>query len=271
MPPVTFSATYLLLHQEGCLISSSLTTGLTQLQVSNVHNKGAFYSSLFNISIGLERLLKACVIMDHMLNNQLAVPTKNALKTYGHSIHDLYETCGRIATTRNVQLDARAQLDGPTQEILQLMDDFAKTTRYYNLDSLSQAQPGIDPLVHWDRLITAVLNTDVSPRRINAAIAEATYVSERIQGITDTIMQGMDQSALTTHQALSIPSLQRLAIPYIILRIIKMLTQLRTLISELSHQAYFLPGSSPPFPQMQEFLEWVWDDKAYVLRKRRWP
>lgn len=209
--------------------------------------------------------------MDHMLQNELAVPTKTALKTYGHSIQDLYDTCAKIATKRNVQLEFRTQLDSPAQEILQLLDDFAKTTRYYNLDSLSQAQSGIDPLVHWDRLISVVLKSDFSTKKINTAIAEANYVAERIQGITATVMPGMDQSALTTQKALIIPSLQRLAIPYIVLRLMKMLTELRALISELSHQAYSLPVNCPPFPQMQDFLEWVWDDRKYVLRKRRWP
>ena len=49
------------------------------------------------------------------------------------------------------------------------------------------------------------------------------------------------------------------------------------LVKDLSFQimpgeAYGLVGVSvPPFPQMQEFLEWLWNDRQYVLRKKKWP
>jgi hypothetical protein len=46
-----------------------------------------------------------------------------------------------------------------------------------------------------------------------------------------------------------------------------MLSPIRDLISKLSGLAYGF--SQPPFPQMQEFLEWIWDDRQHVLRKRR--
>ena len=78
-----FPESFLLLQQEGYLISSCLSNGLTELRAANVHNKGAFYSSLFNISVGTERLLKAIIIIDHMLRNDLAPPTRRELKGYG--------------------------------------------------------------------------------------------------------------------------------------------------------------------------------------------
>jgi hypothetical protein len=49
------------------------------------------------------------------------------------------------------------------------------------------------------------------------------------------------------------------------------LSPIRDLISDLSQKAYTLRLPVPPFPQMQEFLDWISDDQAYVLRKRRWP
>ncbi len=47
------------------------------------------------------------------------------------------------------------------------------------------------------------------------------------------------------------------------------LSPIRDLISELSRLAYGFDVA--PFPQMQEFLEWIYDDRQYVLRKRKWP
>ena len=92
-----FPASFLLLQQEGYLIRGCLTTGLTQLRGANVHNKGAFYTALFNLSVGSERLLKAIIIIDYMVKNNLAVPSKKQLKTYGHDILELYDSCLAIS------------------------------------------------------------------------------------------------------------------------------------------------------------------------------
>jgi len=50
-----YPPSFLLLQQEGYLISSCLALGLTELRVANVHNKGAFYSSLLNISYHFQK------------------------------------------------------------------------------------------------------------------------------------------------------------------------------------------------------------------------
>ena len=57
------SPSYIWLEQEGYLISSCLSMGLTELRKADVYNKGAFYSSFFNLSVGLERLLKSIIIL----------------------------------------------------------------------------------------------------------------------------------------------------------------------------------------------------------------
>ena len=103
----TFPTSFFLLQQEGYLISSCLGIGLTNLRSAHVHNKGAFYSALFNLSVGFERLMKALVIIEHMLNNDLSVPTKKQLKAYGHNIIDLYDCCASIAVSRGCDFPSR--------------------------------------------------------------------------------------------------------------------------------------------------------------------
>lgn len=266
-----FPASYLLLQQEGYLISSCLATGLTELRSAHVHNKGAFYSALFNLSVGIERLLKAIVIIDHMLNNNLSVPSKRQLKAYGHNIVELYDTCVSIAGKRSVPLAGRGALDSTDQEILGLLSDFAQTTRYHNLDALSSSHNGKDPLSHWGEIMVAILGRDVPQRQREKVLAQAKIVAESINDITLTIMQGLDQRSLSTEEALALPGLHDQAVKYAVLRIVTMLAPVRKLISELSHQVYGLNAQMPPFPQMQEFLEWLWDDRQYVLRKKKWP
>lgn len=266
-----FPPSFLFLQQEGYLISSCLCIGLTELRGANVHNKGAFYSSLLNLSTGFERLLKAIIIIDHMLNNNLSAPTKKQLQSYGHNIIDLYDTCENIANTRDTSIPNRTQLNEINQELLALLSDFARTTRYHNLDSLSSSHNGIDPLTHWGKIIFAILNQDVAQNQKQKILHKANIVASAIDDISITLMHGLDKQQLSTLEAFSLPDLHEQAVKFAVLRLINILTPIRNLISLVSLEAYSLGLPAPPFPQMQEFLTWLWDDRQYVLRKKKWP
>lgn len=265
-----FPPSFLLLQQEGHLISSCLATGLTQLRSANVHNKGAFYSALFNLSVGMERLLKAIIIIDFMLKNQQSVPTKKQLRSYGHGITKLYDECVKISANHGNQLPARTLLGDVNQELLEILSNFAQTTRYHNLDALSGQQIGVDPLEHWNKIVLLILQQDVSETKRNKILGQAEMLADAIGDISLTIMQGLDKTSLSTEKALALPGLHDQAVKYAVLHLITMLSTIRDLIGELSHLAYGL-NIPPPFPQMQEFLNWIWDDRQYVLRKKKWP
>jgi hypothetical protein len=265
-----FSPTFLLLQQEGHLIRSCLATGLTELRAAHVHNKGAFYSSLFNLSVGFERLLKSIVILDHMIKHELAAPTRKQLKTYGHDIRQLYDRAVSISAERNIDVPAQGQLHEIDNELIALLSEFAQTTRYHNLDGLSFSQKKEDPLAHWNRIILLILERDVTKRQREKVLMAAIAIADSIRGVTATIMQGLDQAPISTTEALALPGLHQQAAKFAVLRMINLLSPLRDLISSLSHESYKYGGSNP-IPQMQEFLEWVYPNREYVLRKRKWP
>lgn len=266
-----FPASFILLQQEGHLISSCLTMGLTQLRSADVHNKGAFYSALFNLSIGFERLLKATVIIDHMLKHHLAVPTRKELKGYGHDIEELYTTCAMIPYDKGMTLPPLAQLNPITRELLALLSAFAKATRYHNLDALSASEAGRDPLIHLNDILESILLVDVSEATRIRISKHASATSKAIADNAFTIMQGLDGELLTTSQALLLPRLHEQATKHAVLYMVDFLSPVRDLLSSLCHNGYGSGGSAPPFPQMHEFLQWVNDDRGYVLRKKKWP
>ena len=262
---------FMLLQQEGYLLSRCLSIGLTELRNARVQNQGAFYTALFNLSVGTERLLKSIIIIDHMINNNLDVPSKKEIKQYGHNITELYDACEKISGSRNTPIIERNQLDLVDNEILNLLSDFARITRYHNLDALSSSQVREDPLSQWNKILLAILDKDVSKSQKEKILSQARMIASSIDDVTFTFMYGLDQSPITTEQALLSPRLHEQATRYIILRLVKILIRLRDLIEELSSMSYISGSSQPPFPQMQEFLEWLWDDRQFVLRKKKWP
>lgn len=56
---------------------SSLLGGLTSLRNANIDEvyRGLFYSGLFELTTGFERLMKIVLILDHQLKNNLKNPT----------------------------------------------------------------------------------------------------------------------------------------------------------------------------------------------------
>ena len=128
------------------------------------------------------------------------------------------------------------------------MSNFAQTTRYHNLDALSAAKVGKDPLAHWDEIIHAILIKDVPRKRQMHIIAVGSAIAAAIDSSTSTIMQSLDQHDLSTEQALVLPGLHDQASKYAILRLIVLLAPIRSLISDISHKAYPLGVSRPPFP-----------------------
>jgi hypothetical protein len=267
----TFSNSFLLLQQEGHFIKACLTTGLSELRKAHVQNKGAFYVALLNLSVGLERLMKALFIMDFMTKKNLAVPSTKELKAYGHDLLELYGACVTLSSAENGKVLPVAGLDEISENILSLLSSFAQTTRYHNLDALSTNQPGKDPLAHWNEILLKILAKDASKAKLTKVSASAKAVSDVISPSTITMMQGLDKANLTTEQALALPAMHEEAAKHAILYIVRILSPLRDLMSKVSHKAYFLGCKQAPFPEMQEFLEWVSDDPAYVLRKRSWP
>ncbi len=204
-----------------------------------------------------------------MLNNGLLAPTKNQLKNYGHNIIELYDECVKISISNKGELPNRRSLNNTNQKLLELLSDFAQTTRYHNLDALSTQQAGKDPLEHWGEIMLLILEQDVTKQQRGKILKTARMVVSNIDDMTMTIMQGLNKQPLTTEEALALPGLHDQAVRYAVLHLMNILSPIRDLISEISRLAYGFDVA--PFPQMQEFLEWIYDDRQYVLRKRKWP
>lgn len=269
----TFSSSYLLLAQEGYLIRSCLTLGLTELRKANVGNKGAFYSALFNLSVGIERLLKVVIIIDHMLENKLSVLSTKELKKYGHNLIDLHNSVIAIANRKDIEIPNLSSLDAIDQDLLNLLSEFAKITRYHNLDALSKTPANQNaPLASWNEILNKVLDKDVPEKRRVRILNESAYISVMLKENSRVLMNGLDKRPLTIEDVVALPTLHDLAVKYVILRLVNILFPFKNLIKHLCDESckYSADFSYPPISMLQEFLTWLCNDKQYVLKKKKW-
>lgn len=135
---------YRYLEQEAQLSQSLITSGLQEIANADFYDysKGKFYGGAFQLSIGLERLFKLTVTLDHMLKNSFQAPTNKQLKSYGHNLVDLYQKQIELLDKEHDDIFAPESWEYQTIEIL---SEFAKDTRYHNLNRIHDASQNLEP------------------------------------------------------------------------------------------------------------------------------
>jgi hypothetical protein len=271
---MSFSATFVLLQQEAFLASGSLAAGLSALRNATFPDKAAFYSGFFNTSIAFERVMKLVVIADHMLQHSFAVPSKADLKNYGHDLVALYASSVAAAARVRVKNVVTPKPGSIEEQILAFLSEFAKFSRYYNLDALGAVPTAYgDPLARWDEIIEDVLSHDVPKAKIKAQQTEAEAMHDLMASNTLAIQHGMDGKRLPLRQVFSLPGKHILAAPYVMVRVFRLLTPLLETVSELGERAFYGSprNTGPHVPLFGEFFVHFGGSDAEIRRKKRWP
>lgn len=125
------------LLREGAIAAQLLGTGITTLRKADTAHSGLLVSAFFNFSIGLERIGKLVVIMDHYVTSKWKFPDETKLRGLHHDLEALFAAVHEISN-RRFQASQRNPIpnDPIHQAILCTLSEFARITRYQNLDYL---------------------------------------------------------------------------------------------------------------------------------------
>ncbi|CAK2847129.1 conserved hypothetical protein [Vibrio crassostreae] len=266
-----FSRNYRLLTQEGHLTMSSLLGGLNSLRNANIDeiHRGLFYSGLFELATGFERLMKIVLILDHQLKNHLKNPTNKELKAFGHNIKDLFEKCSLLPQAYGLRQEL--SLDDKQTKIVSTLTEFAKGSRYYNLDVLTEHNKNEDPISLWLSVIDDhiwILRSDVRTKLQNDAI----QVIER-SGMASSWQQNVDGEWMTMLDFYYLMFATEKANPHVVWSVIDILRPLYGLLRHQCHELhelYALKGKENEIPYMYEFFPFFLTPKSSVLRKKQW-
>jgi hypothetical protein len=128
----------------------------------SVHPTGFYNQAFFNISIGFERLLKLIFLIEYRLTHAGTFPSEEDLRSrFGHDLKRLFEEA--IAIRQRLQdKGQRFQWELADEDlairIVNFLAEFARATRYYNLDYLVGARRiGRDPLDAWAKDVASYL------------------------------------------------------------------------------------------------------------------
>lgn len=268
--PDDFADSFRPLQQEGALFRSCLCSGFATLRHANPGDKGSYYSAFFQLSIGIERMMKLVFIIRHMAEHDLNTPTAADLKALGHDLRGIYRALGLDLPQGGVESSSSVH-----SQILDFLTEFAKSTRYHNLDTLANGKRTRDPLDEFNRIFIRVVSDDVDRRLLQNLSEEAQWAAEALHNHVGVIGHGLDGSLISLPNALMLGPLHEAGIPLVIWKIYEILAPVRDaldLATDHPHQTNRrVLGAKAAVPFMNDFQDFLWNDRQGVLVRDEWP
>lgn len=266
-----YGVLYRTLQQEGHVIRSCLAIGLTELRNANLNEKGRYYSAFFQLAIGIERLAKLALILDHMAQNGLQAPGQ----VNGHDLQTLVSKVSTLTTARGYALSSPFPTDPLCKRVLAFLSDFATGMRYANLDALASGKQKRDPLSEWNEILQDTAATKVSEATKYQISTLSAAIAQDLEGRARVVASDLASKPLTLCTAFSEPSILDSASKYLVWEIFTLLVPLRDAVVEAGDAADAIAVTVDPdgdrVPALREFFDFIQLNRKIVFRKKRWP
>jgi hypothetical protein len=159
-------------------------------------------------------------------------------------------------------------------EILQFLSYFARTARYYNLNSMTQSENGSDPLSTYHRIFNRILANDVPKKKLQRITGESIELTRIMQPVTSVIGFNFERNLMSLNEQIVQSQLQHNCAGYVVVRLYKILKPLSNILASAGHSAQAISNrtsSQAQIPNMIEFFyPWIGIESKNLLSKRRW-
>lgn len=261
-----------MMSQEGNLAQHSLLSGIEAIGKLNYDKTGTFYAAFFQLSVGLERLMKIVVIIDHKSKNNLKNPSGKQIRNLGHDLVVAYEICKQLAADRGRGMAEWHESGSVEYKVLRHLSQFAKGARYYNLDSFSEQQNFDDPIVQWASIHHEIANQNISYIKQQKINGLALAHCDKFQ------MFGFERSITgeyrTQVDCTFMYELYRRANKYCIWTIVKILKPFYFLLRDICNEIREIESGMKidhyTVPDMHEFFPFMLFDRSTSTRRQRW-
>lgn len=262
--------TFRALIREATFTKEVLGAGATQIRKANYAAHGVYAQAFAALSVGLERIGKLCLILDHYIDNNGRFSNFNYLKNQvGHKLELLQSKGGEIAERRNVEFRFLSSLNHPLHSaILRVLHAYADGDRYSNINILIGARQQDDPIAAWFTLVdTPIFESLVSRQKKerivkNAALGQGAmpFTSFHTAETGEVIERYGEASFRTGMYEVVAPFRQ-----FYVLQIIRYWVEL---LCELGSQAQSLGRQEIPF--FGEIFGGFYNDDTYFKSRKTW-
>lgn len=241
------------------IITHLIGSGLTTIRKADFVQHGKFGSSFFELTLGIERICKIIIIRKFQRTNNGEFPTNKYIRNFSHSITDL------ISEVFNGYESKFIGNDEIIDEMISFFSEFAKTIRYYNLDSITKdVDSKNDPMKLWaiiqDKIVKRHYKkkdfTEFEKKIITGLDIHSTFMFHDMEGnlinnASDFYEKG---KTLETIQSYSVYYIHQ-----IIVDIVRIINE--------EEQKYYV------YPVMTEFFPYYHETsfkKQQILKKKKW-
>lgn len=264
-------------RQEAQLVRHLLGSGATALGRANyADKKGEYYTAFFALSVGIERLCKLILLVDHATENGGQMPSQSVVRRYGHHLKQLIDTVDSVATHRSIDPDHRRPVESTVSAIISNLDAFADAGRgrYANFEALGDPNlTSHEPIGKWWTEVAEPIlgqhyrgtktqtRVDSNAQLIDLLIGDFTLVhhtSETREMVTDvaTASRRTGQTAIVQKWA-----------RYYTLTLIRWLS---AVYKEMAHKAVYEKGHDAFFGSWEFFYTFLVDD-SFLRTRKNWP
>jgi hypothetical protein len=276
---IAADAKFIALNREAELAKRVTCSGLSALRNASPARPGVYYDAFFGISIGLERLAKLVWLVDECIARGGSFPSDNDLRGLGHDILALIGKASAIRSNRlgrqsSISTNSHSTLpsDKITSLIMEFLSEFAKATRYFNVDFMvggKSVQIG-DPIKIWHRRVgTAILaSPQIGAKRQRwhaSATSRASALSPAIVLATasdGTPMNDVTTLLLSEYEANEINKQAQ----WKVLGIVRFLSLLLIDVGEAANE-----GGYAFVPDFRDHFCFFCGDDAIIRRYKVWP
>jgi hypothetical protein len=274
MTSMTFSQEWRALNREAQLAGQQISTGVTALGHATHAELGLYTEAFFGLSIGLERLAKLIVVTDHAIHNSGTFPTNDDLRKTGHDILLLVSRCDVLSREYRAGKEySERPNDSIHQGIIETLSEFAKLSRYYNLDLLVQGKSAhlLEPIqAWWQRVGEPILFRHYSNRQREKDKLEAEIGTALVSASSAVIHSNETGASINNiDELIRHGRATRVVQKYGCLYTLQVVRWMSFLISDLSHVGAYEKRIEPLLGIDEPFLMFRMDDK-YLKTRLRW-
>lgn len=263
------------LLQECYLTQSSMLSGIEFLTKANIYDNkdGLFYSSFFNLSIGIERFLKIALVSEYMYTNNFQKPNAKFLENKGHNLIKLFNSCAEIGSKYEIQISP-LDIEHQAYELFNFLSSYANKTRYQNLNKLTNKYEKYDkhPIQSWAEISENYLRKHVKNERIESELLR--HYNKYPYAIGFTNYLDFSGHPLMQIDLLMFQYIVQRSKPYILNDLIQTLKPIYNILDKISFDCNNGPNadlsSLVKLPYYGELFPFFYADLQLLKRTKNW-
>jgi hypothetical protein len=262
------------LAQESFLAKNCILSGFDSLLAANYFcaKDGYFYTAFFNLSIGLERIMKLVIVADYMLKNNMNTPSEQYLRGFGHKIDVLYQKICEMSSYYGNGF-GYPEVDSNPEILLAFLSKFGSSSRYYNLNEIASTSGNISPLDEWKE-IALELYLSHTASHIREANSTKIFSDMDRSGEINSYTRYLDTNAnpLMLGDIRYLQMVTAKAAPLAIWELIALFRPVHFMLEKMAAQGQGAGGDAGglTIPHFEEFFYFLLAMLPDVKRRKRW-